>query len=60
MPPFGNLRMPSDMTTAGDLMRRDVAYLRIDSDYNDVSELIDEHTFQSYPVVDSGMLFLNL
>ena len=55
MAPFGHLRMPNDMTTAGDLMRSDVVYLRIDADYNEVSDLVDQYYFQSYPVVDCGM-----
>eukprot|EP00011_Vannellida_sp_DIVA3-517-6-12_P004637 CAMPEP_0114610798 /NCGR_PEP_ID=MMETSP0168-20121206/3787_1 /TAXON_ID=95228 ORGANISM="Vannella sp., Strain DIVA3 517/6/12" /NCGR_SAMPLE_ID=MMETSP0168 /ASSEMBLY_ACC=CAM_ASM_000044 /LENGTH=881 /DNA_ID=CAMNT_0001821753 /DNA_START=49 /DNA_END=2691 /DNA_ORIENTATION=+ len=53
MPPFGNLRMPSNCSTAGDLMRKDVVFLTATATYNDLSELLDNYRFASFPVVAS-------
>jgi len=58
MAPFGNLRMPKDMTTAESLMKTNLVYVCTDANYNDITELLDAHNYQSYPIVEPDTMIL--
>eukprot|EP01095_Lingulamoeba_sp_RSL-Kostka_P004541 TRINITY_DN15776_c0_g1_i1.p1 TRINITY_DN15776_c0_g1~~TRINITY_DN15776_c0_g1_i1.p1 ORF type:complete len:786 (+),score=233.63 TRINITY_DN15776_c0_g1_i1:46-2403(+) len=61
MPPYGNIKTPPDRKTAVELMNEDLVYISEKSTYHDVSQILEETSFTSYPIVESeGMILKSL